>query len=283
MVWGRLLPHGGGPQAEGPQGAGDVLDRRLHQAGAGRRGHELGVQEDGPHQLADVLVLGEAGVPAGARPGRWRPRAGRSRSTASTPRTAALAGWATAMRMTSSPPKLPVWPKTVLAAGVVLVGGQGERAGLAAVLPAGEGPGPLLDVGLGVVADPEEEQLEQLPGEVLVGLALAVLVGVEPDEHGRVLGHRLGQGLEAAGALGPEDLVLPVHQLRLLDLLDRRGEVVVPEQGQALPQRGGRQHHAVHPPLVELAALLPVGPLVGLLGRPAGRLVGRRRRPPPAA
>ncbi len=26
----------------------------------------------------------------------------------------ALAGWATAMRMTSSPPNLPVWPKTVL-------------------------------------------------------------------------------------------------------------------------------------------------------------------------
>ena len=54
--------------------------------------------------------------------------------------------------------------------------------------PAGEGAGALEDVFFGVVADAEREQLKQFASPVLVRGALVVLVVVQPEDHGRVLG-----------------------------------------------------------------------------------------------
>src|SRR5207237_3076365 len=55
--------------------------------------------------------------------------------------------------------------------------------------PAGEGPGGLTDVGFGVVADADREQLQEFAGEVLVRLGFLAAGAVEPDQHGSVADH----------------------------------------------------------------------------------------------
>ena len=52
--------------------------------------------------------------------------------------------------------------------------------------PAGQNPRRLFDVGLGVVPHADREQLHQLR-QVLIGLPARVLIGIEPDEQGRVM------------------------------------------------------------------------------------------------
>ena len=54
----------------------------------------------------------------------------------------------------------------------------------------GPGSGRCLDIGLGVVADTEEEQLHQLAGEVLVRRRRTVLVVVEVPDHRHLRRHR---------------------------------------------------------------------------------------------
>src|SRR3954468_6779077 len=56
--------------------------------------------------------------------------------------------------------------------------------------PAGERAGELLDIALGVVTYAEREELHHLARVVLVRLALAIGLPVEPDEHRRIAPHR---------------------------------------------------------------------------------------------
>ena len=86
--------------------------------------------------------------------------------------------------MTSAPFQSARLAEDRLVAIVVPRGGLAE--GAVGDRPAGEGAGGLLDVGLGVVADAQGEQLHQLAGQVLVGVPLAVGRRVEPDQEGRV-------------------------------------------------------------------------------------------------
>ncbi len=55
--------------------------------------------------------------------------------------------------------------------------------------PSSEGPGGVLDVVLSVIAHAHAEQFKKLATVILVGFALAVLVIVQPIDHGRVFGN----------------------------------------------------------------------------------------------
>jgi hypothetical protein len=182
-----------------------------------------------------------------------------------------------------------------LRAAVVAAGDQSASPRRRIDHPAGEGPCRLGHVVLGVrlravplvslrsVA--EGEQLEELAGEVLVRRTDLALAPVEPHEHGRVACDRSHQRVEAVDAELVERLALHVHELGHLHLLDARGEVVVPEEGELLAHGVVGHHHPAHPPERQGATLLrsrPLGRLArGIVGFPRGEVPGRvegRRR-----
>ena len=80
--------------------------------------------------------------------------------------------------------------------------------------PAGEGAGGLLDVALGVMAPAQGEQLHHLAGKVFIRMRLAVGRRIEPDQHRRVPGDRRQERREAAQGVGPQQVVLALHQGR---------------------------------------------------------------------
>ena len=96
----------------------------------------------------------------------------------------------------SAGPQRPVWPRKVLVPSSTWAGSRvklGVSRKPPGVLsrPAGECPGGLADVAFRVIPGAQGEQLEELAGEVLVGLILLAGSSVEPDEHGRVGDDRL--------------------------------------------------------------------------------------------
>ena len=86
---------------------------------------------------------------------------------------------------------------------IVLVGVEDELTGAIGAVT-GERARGLLHVGVGVIADANGEQLHHLARVILVGLACAVLVVVQPDEHGRIASHSLQQCLEVTERVVPE-------------------------------------------------------------------------------
>ena len=126
--------------------------------------------------------------------------------------------------------------------------------GLAIEAPAGKGARGLLDVLLAVVAFAEREKLHHFAGEILVRRALAVLRVVEIDDHRRVARDGVQQVREIAERVGAQRRVLPVHQLRELDLLLAGDEMVVPEKGHPLGQRRRCRQHLADPPAAQLEA-----------------------------
>ena len=130
-----------------------------------------------------------------------------------------------------------------------------------------------------------------------LGSADLVRGGVEPDEHGRVGGHGLGEGVEPARPLGPEELVLAVHVGREADLGDGGRESARAEGRSASPGSGlvvatiraNHQESGPRTPLegeldraggggVPTAAGLDQGRLVGDGGAEGGRAEWRRLR-----
>ena len=77
----------------------------------------------------------------------------------------------------------------------------------------GEGPGSLLDVVLGVIADAEGEEFHQLPGKVFVRMILLALSGIQPDEHRRVARDGLYHQPEIGECMLAERLVLLPHEI----------------------------------------------------------------------
>ncbi len=112
----------------------------------------------------------------------------------------------------SSGLNLPVLAEDGLFAVVVLF--LLEDGPCAVDFPAGEGAGGLADVLFGVVADAEAEQLHQFAGIVLVGVALLAAPAVEPDQHGRVVGHLLEQLGEVAQGVLAHQPILAEHEAR---------------------------------------------------------------------
>ena len=89
-------------------------------------------------------------------------------------------------------------------------------AGPAVDGPAGEGPGRRLDVGLPVVPLAQGEELQELPGEVLVRLAPAAAGPIQIEQHGRVPRNLAQEGREVPQGMAPQQPVLarwhPYHQ-----------------------------------------------------------------------
>ena len=113
--------------------------------------------------------------------------------------------------------------------------------------PAGEGASALLHVVFRVVALAHGEQLKELPTPVFVGGVFVVLIVVEPEDHGGVLGHFYQHGAVGAHAEIPEHVNLEGHLQRAVDLGVGSGEDVVPEEGYLLFQGSWRVDEAVHP------------------------------------
>ena len=86
----------------------------------------------------------------------------------------------------------------------------GERPGLAGVDPVpGEDAGGTLHVGLVEGPDADGVQLQQLPGEVLVGVVLGGVRAVEVDQHRRVGDRRRQQLVEAAQGVLADHVAVP--------------------------------------------------------------------------
>ena len=135
--------------------------------------------------------------------------------------------------------------------------------------PAGQDAGRLLDIVLGIGTDTEREELHQLAGQVLIGLAPGVIGRVQPDEQGRVAEHRPQERSERGPAERAQGLVLPPHQRHVVDLAVAGGEVAMPQEREALRQRVRAEEHAVDPPGLEATG-------VGRGQRPVGQAVGER-------
>ena len=116
--------------------------------------------------------------------------------------------------------------------------------------PAGERPGGLADVVLGVVTDAGGEELHQLAGVVLIRLALPVRFGVEVDHHRRVFRYGFEQVVEVTHRHLPKELVLGEH-LGGAGLVEPAGQQAVPEQRHLFLERPRRLHHSLQPPSLD--------------------------------
>jgi hypothetical protein len=96
----------------------------------------------------------------------------------------------------------------------------------------------------GVVAVAQGEELEDFAGEVLVGVALAVGLVVEPADHRGVAGDHFQQGREPRQPQVQEDPVLTHHPVELAHLHDGGGEMPVPEESHFLFELMVAAHHA---------------------------------------
>ena len=180
----------------------------------------------------------------------------------------AVASWRAMMSTMSSPLKLPVSPRNVFDAVVVVVGAVDELRVVVAVRverdrvlerPAGERPRALLDVGLGVVADPHREQLEDLAAVVLVDRLRVVLVVVQPVDHGRIAREVEQERAEVREAVLAEHLDVADHRRGVLALGPAGGEDVVPEQRHLLFERALRVDHPPDPAPVPRRRVVDVG------------------------
>ena len=123
--------------------------------------------------------------------------------------------------------------------------------------PAGEGPGGLTDVGFGVVADADREQLQEFAGEVLVRLGFLAAGAVEPDQHGSVADHGGEQIGELAEGVFAKEIVLPKHERHAADLAVAGGEVAVPEERQLFAEWILTVQNVVQPPILEHLRIIP--------------------------
>ena len=181
------------------------------------------------------------------------------------------------MLMTSAPLKGPVFPKTVLGVSSHWRSVMGDLAGGAVELIAGECAGGLADVLLGVVALAEGEEFHHLAGEVFIGFAFFRILGVQINHHRGIHEDRLRQILEAAEGMFAEQFVLVDHEHRLFDLLDRGGEMIMPEKRHLFAQRGLGFQHAAEPPGLAFEGALAVF-LLDFLECLAADFVGLFRR-----
>jgi hypothetical protein len=120
--------------------------------------------------------------------------------------------------------------------------------------PPGERACAGLHIGFCVVADAEREELQHFAGKIFVGFTFAIRVGIEPEEHSRVLDDRTKKFAEWGSGVLTNELVLLPHQNKVLHLAVARGKIIVPHQREAFAERIGREEHAEEPPGFE-----PVG------------------------
>jgi hypothetical protein len=123
-----------------------------------------------------------------------------------------------------------------------IVDGAGVALRLAQQRDAGEGPGALADVVLGVedVAT-EGEEFPEFAGVVLVGVFLGAIGPVEPEQHERIDGQCFEEISVVAQGVGPQHLPVENGQpiVPPVDNPPRGGEAIVPEEGHSFVKRIG--------------------------------------------
>ena len=113
--------------------------------------------------------------------------------------------------------------------------------------PAGERPRAFADIGLGVVAGAEAEQLEQFAAPILVDRGAMVLLVVEPEDHRRISCDFEQQLAVVAHAVFAEQLDLFQQLVVVVDLGIAGREDMVPEQRHLLFERPLGIDQIVHP------------------------------------
>ena len=84
------------------------------------------------------------------------------------------------------------------------------------------------------MAHAEREQLHQFAGQILIRMPLAVGRCVQVDEQSRLTNSGAQQVGEVRPRVPAQRVVLAVHQGSVLDLAVGGGEMIVPEEGEAL-------------------------------------------------
>ena len=118
--------------------------------------------------------------------------------------------------------------------------------------PAGEGPGGLPDVRLGVVGmsvhtHAQAEQFEQLPPPVFIDRMRVAVAVVQPVDHGRVPGQRDQQSAVVAQCVLAEHVDLSDELVPVVDLRLACSEDVVPEEHHLLLQWPLGVQHSMKP------------------------------------
>jgi hypothetical protein len=142
---------------------------------------------------------------------------------------------------------MPVLPRTVLDAVIVHPGAIMIFLLDAVQRPAGHGAGGFGHILFGVMAFAQGEEFHALAGKIFVGMLLAALRLVEPDQHGRVGGDGVEQIEPIARSHAAESVDLLPHEIGVAHLDGAGGEMAVPEKGQFLLQRARPFGHALEP------------------------------------
>src|SRR6266849_873295 len=142
--------------------------------------------------------------------------------------------------------------------------------------PTGQGTGRLLDIALRKVADSKSEQLHQLAAEVFVGMALAVGLGVQPDEQSRIMDDAPQQFAKRYPRVFALDFILAADGETHLG--SAGGKMVMPQERQPFAERVWAEEHAVHPPGLETDDITVLGRSVEQHGG-GGREVLRHAQP----
>ena len=113
--------------------------------------------------------------------------------------------------------------------------------------PSSEGPGGVLDVVLSVIAHAHAEQFKKLATVILVGFALAVLVIVQPIDHGRVFGNLQQHCADVRHSDALKQLYLTPGGRQMFGFVDACRKDVVPEKRHLLDQWTLGSDHAIEP------------------------------------
>ena len=243
-----------GPEVELPQGSDHELDRRLDEYRPVARVVKRVGHQEGPHRHANVVTRFPEGT-ADLRDLR-RLRGGRDELA---PELCRHEIGRPGLRKQDLQDRVSVeisgLPEHGLRAVVVRAGPIAEFPAPGIDAPAGEGTRRFLHVLLAILPLAQREELHQLAREILVGTAFPVGRAVEIDHHRRIARHGTQKLAKVAQRVAPEQLVLPVHQLRRPHLLEARDEMVVPEERHLFRQGRRRREHLGKPPRLELEGL----------------------------
>ena len=114
--------------------------------------------------------------------------------------------------------------------------------------PARQCSGDFLHIGFAVMTDTQREQFHQFASEVLVRLAFAIRLRIQPNHHGRVFDDRSQEIAKFSHRMLPQQVVLAFHHSGIGDLQVAGSKVIVPHQRHAFGQWIARIQHPVEPP-----------------------------------
>ena len=195
----------------------------------------------GEQRAAAARSMSRPGAVRGRQPlrdrCRGRPRPRRTGTTAGRRGTPRWPAGGPAGRRTPSASNRPVAPRIVLAPSSCRLGTSRAAPVARSTVQPVSARAPCLDVGLGVVADAEREQLHQLAGEVLVGRLAGVALPVEPEDQRGVAHHRLARAPRSRHGRRSRNVCCCASISRAESHLLRAGRPVpVPEEDQLLGQ-----------------------------------------------